>query len=40
MNARIKIAMNSENLGERITQNRALDQKVWALGSFRGKIGF
>jgi hypothetical protein len=32
--------MNSENLGARITGNRALDQKIWALEAFKGKIVF
>jgi hypothetical protein len=31
---------NSENLGTRITENRALDRKIWALEAFRGKIVF
>jgi hypothetical protein len=30
MNVGIERAMNSENLGARITENRALDQKIWA----------
>jgi hypothetical protein len=29
INARIEGAMISENLGARITKNRALDQKIW-----------
>jgi hypothetical protein len=28
MNARMERAMNSENLGARITENGALDQKI------------
>jgi hypothetical protein len=32
--------MNSENLGARITENGALDQKRWALEAFRGKVVF
>jgi hypothetical protein len=32
---------NSENLGARITENRALDRKIWApLEAFRGKMVF
>jgi hypothetical protein len=37
MNARIERAMNSENLGARIIENRALDQKIWALEAFGAK---
>jgi hypothetical protein len=40
MNARIERAKNSENLGLRIEENGALDQKIWALESFRGKMVF
>jgi hypothetical protein len=40
MNARIERAVNSENLGARITENGALDQKIWALEAFRGKRSF
>jgi hypothetical protein len=29
MNARIERVMNSENLGARIMENGALDQKMW-----------
>jgi hypothetical protein len=29
MNARIERVMNSENLGTRIIENGALDQKMW-----------
>jgi hypothetical protein len=32
--------MNSENLGTRIMENGALDQKIWALKAFRGKTVF
>jgi hypothetical protein len=32
--------MNSEILGARIRENRALDQKIWALEAFRGKMVF
>jgi hypothetical protein len=32
--------MNSEHLGTRITENGALDQKIWALEAFRGKMVF
>jgi hypothetical protein len=31
---------NSENLGARITENGALDRKIWALEAFRGKTVF
>jgi hypothetical protein len=31
---------NSENLGVRITENGALDRKIWALEAFRGKMVF
>jgi hypothetical protein len=40
MNACIESAMNYENLGARITENRALDKKIWALEAFRGKTIF
>jgi hypothetical protein len=40
MNARIEEAMNSENFSARITENRALDQKIWALEALWGKIVF
>jgi hypothetical protein len=40
MNAWIEIVMNSENLGARIRENGALDQKIWALEAFRGKMVF
>jgi hypothetical protein len=40
MNTRIGRAMNSENLGARITENRALDQMIWALEACRGKMVF
>jgi hypothetical protein len=32
--------MNSENLGTRITENGALDRKIWALEALKGKIVF
>jgi hypothetical protein len=32
--------MNFENLGVKITENRALDQKIWALKDFMGKMVF
>jgi hypothetical protein len=32
--------MNFEHLGTRIMENGALDQKIWALEAFRGKIVF
>jgi hypothetical protein len=35
-----KKAMNSKNLGARITENEALNQKIWALEAFRGKTVF
>jgi hypothetical protein len=38
MNEGIERAMNSENLGTRIMQNRALDQKISDLESCRGKM--
>jgi hypothetical protein len=40
MNAWIERAINSENLGARITENAAWNQKIWALEAFRGKIVF
>jgi hypothetical protein len=40
MNARIERAMNSENLGTRIAESEALNQKIWALEAFRGKTVF
>jgi hypothetical protein len=40
MNARIERVMNSENLGVRTTENRALDHKIRALEACRGKIVF
>jgi hypothetical protein len=40
MNARIERAMNFENLGARITENRALDQRDMALEAFKGKTVF
>jgi hypothetical protein len=39
MNARIGV-LNSENLGTKIMENRGLDQKIWALEAFRGKMVF
>jgi hypothetical protein len=39
-NARIEKAVNSENLGTRITENEAWNQKIWALEAFRGKMVF
>jgi hypothetical protein len=38
MNAIIERAVNSENLGARITENGALDQKIWALEVLKGKM--
>jgi hypothetical protein len=32
--------MNSKNLGARIRRNEALDQKIWALEDYRGKMVF
>jgi hypothetical protein len=32
--------MNSENLGVRITENGALDRKIWALKALKGKTIF
>jgi hypothetical protein len=40
MNARIERAMNCENFGARIMENRALDQKIWALEAYRGNTVF
>jgi hypothetical protein len=40
MNARIERMMNSENLGARITENGALDGKIWALEALKGKTVF
>jgi hypothetical protein len=37
MNARIERETNSKNLGVRITENRTLYQKIWALEVIRGK---
>jgi hypothetical protein len=38
--ARIERTMNSENLGARIAENRALYQKIWPLEGFRSKLVF
>jgi hypothetical protein len=38
MNTRIKREVNSKNMGIRIMQNGALDQKIWALEALKGKI--
>jgi hypothetical protein len=38
MNALIEGAINSENLGARIAENGAWNQKIWALEVFRGKM--
>jgi hypothetical protein len=40
MNARIERMVNAMNLSVRITVNRALDQKIWAMKAFRGKTVF
>jgi hypothetical protein len=40
MNARIERAMNSEDLGTRIAENGASNQKICALEAFRGKTAF
>jgi hypothetical protein len=40
MNARIERAVNSENLGARITKNGGLDQKIWDEEPFKGKTVF
>jgi hypothetical protein len=40
MNARIERMVNAMNLSVRITENRALDQKIWAMKAFRGKTVF
>jgi hypothetical protein len=38
MNARIERTMNSVSWGARIMRNEAMDQKIWALEAFRGKM--
>jgi hypothetical protein len=40
MNARMERAMNYENLGTRIAENGALDQKIWALELAGAKWSF
>jgi hypothetical protein len=40
MNGIIERATISENLGARMAKNGALDQKIWALEAFRGKMVF
>jgi hypothetical protein len=40
MNGRIERVVDSKILGARITENRALDRKIWALEAFRGKMFF
>jgi hypothetical protein len=40
MNARIERAMNFENLGARIMENRDLDRKIWAFEAFNCKTVF
>jgi hypothetical protein len=40
MNAGIERKMNSQKLGSRIKWNGALDLKIWALETFRGKTVF
>jgi hypothetical protein len=40
MNAGIERAMNFDNLGERITKNGVMDQKIQTLETFRGKTVF
>jgi hypothetical protein len=40
MNAGTERAMNFENLGARIMGNSVLDQDIWALEAFRGKMVF
>jgi hypothetical protein len=40
MNARTERVMNSKNLGARIMRNGALDQKIWALEAYMGKMVF
>jgi hypothetical protein len=40
MNARMKRAMSFENLGKRITENRALNQKIWAFEVLRVEWSF
>jgi hypothetical protein len=38
MNARIERAMNSDNLGTRIMESGAWNQKIWALEPFKSKM--
>jgi hypothetical protein len=38
MNAKLERVMNSENLSARIRKNGALDDKIWPLETFRGKM--
>jgi hypothetical protein len=40
MKASIERVMNSKNLGARIMENGAWNQKIWALEAFRGKTIF
>jgi hypothetical protein len=40
INGIIERATISENLGARMVKNGALDQKIWALEAFRGKMVF
>jgi hypothetical protein len=40
MNAEMERAMNSESLGTRITENGALDQKIWAFKVLGAKWSF
>jgi hypothetical protein len=40
MNAKIERAMNSENLGARITGNDVLDQRIWALEVLKCQMAF
>jgi hypothetical protein len=38
MNTIIEVAMNFENLGARITENKAQDRKIWALEALKGNM--
>jgi hypothetical protein len=40
MNPGVERALNSECLGIRITENGALDQKIWAFEVLRAKRSF
>jgi hypothetical protein len=40
MNAGMESAMKSENLGARIVENEALNQKIWAFEVLGAKLSF